>query len=102
MFVVDDQNQVQGFLGWALTSKEKAEAWVEGRGGLSFEDSREGDCLIFNAWAASSLKISGLQSFGVEQVLLKSYGKQRTMTPAVRSATSSSITASARYQSRLG
>ena len=32
-FAVDSKNQSQGFMGWALTSKEKAEAWVEGRGG---------------------------------------------------------------------
>ncbi len=33
-FAVDGNNQIQGFMGWALTSKEKAEAWVEGRGGI--------------------------------------------------------------------
>jgi hemolysin-activating ACP:hemolysin acyltransferase len=53
-FAVDSKNQSQGFMGWAVTSKEKAEAWVEGRGGLSFEDSLEGNCLIFNAWAANT------------------------------------------------
>lgn len=53
-FAIDGRNQIQGFMGWALTSKEKAEAWVEGRNGLSFEDSRDGDCVIFNAWAAST------------------------------------------------
>jgi hypothetical protein len=31
-------------MGWAVTSKEKAEAWVEGRGGLSFEGRLEGNC----------------------------------------------------------
>jgi hemolysin-activating ACP:hemolysin acyltransferase len=44
-FAVDSMNQSQAFMGWAVTSKEKAEAWVEGRGGLSFEDSLEGNCL---------------------------------------------------------
>jgi hemolysin-activating ACP:hemolysin acyltransferase len=53
-FAVDGKNQIQGFMGWALASKDKAEAWVEGRGGLSFGDSLEGDCVIFNAWAAST------------------------------------------------
>ena len=53
-FAIDGNNQVQGFLGWALTSKEKAEAWVEGRGAVSFDDSRDGDCVIFNAWAANT------------------------------------------------
>src|SRR5262245_10763283 len=57
-FVVDEKNQIQGFLGWALTSKENAEAWVEGRGELSYQDSVEGDCMIFNAWAASSLEVN--------------------------------------------
>jgi hemolysin-activating ACP:hemolysin acyltransferase len=53
-FAIDGNNQVQGFLGWALTSKDKAEAWVEGRGAVSFDDSRDGDCVILNAWAAST------------------------------------------------
>jgi hemolysin-activating ACP:hemolysin acyltransferase len=53
-FAVDGKNQIQGFVGWALASKEKAEAWVEGGGALSFGDSRDGDCVIINAWAAST------------------------------------------------
>ena len=53
-FAIDGNNQVQGFLGWALTSKDKAEAWVEGRGAVSFGDSQDGDCVILNAWAAST------------------------------------------------
>src|SRR5262249_32342711 len=53
-FAVDDKNQIHGFMGWAFAAKAKAEAWVEGRGGLSFEDSLNGDCVIFNAWAAST------------------------------------------------
>jgi hemolysin-activating ACP:hemolysin acyltransferase len=55
-FAVDGNNKVQGFMGWALATKEKAEAWVEGRLALSFEDSHEGDCLIFNAWSADSTR----------------------------------------------
>ena len=57
-FAVDNNNQIQGFMGWAVTSEEKAEAWLEGRGELSFEDSLEGDCVIFNAWAASTRKVN--------------------------------------------
>ena len=53
-FAIDGNNQVHGFLGWALTSKDKAEAWVEGRGAVSFGDSQDGDCVILNAWAAST------------------------------------------------
>jgi len=57
-FAVDSKNQIQGFMGWAVTSKEKAEAWVEGRGPVSFADSRDGDCLIFNAWAANTPEVN--------------------------------------------
>jgi hemolysin-activating ACP:hemolysin acyltransferase len=56
-FAVDGNNKIQGFIGWALTTKENAEAWVEGRRALSFADSLEGDCLVFNAWAANSTKV---------------------------------------------
>jgi hemolysin-activating ACP:hemolysin acyltransferase len=57
-FAVDGKNQIQGFIGWALTSREKAEAWVEGRGAVTFADSRDGDCLIFNAWAANTPEVN--------------------------------------------
>jgi hemolysin-activating ACP:hemolysin acyltransferase len=58
-FVVDAKNQVQGFLGWAVTSKDKAEAWLEGRGGLSYDDdSFDGPSIIFNAWTASNGKVN--------------------------------------------
>jgi len=53
-FAIDSENRIQGFVGWAFASQEKAEAWVEGRSGVSFGDSLEGDCVIFNAWAAST------------------------------------------------
>jgi len=55
---VDGANQIQGFLGWAVTTKDKAEAWVEGRAGLSYRDSSAGDCIVFNAWSASTLKVN--------------------------------------------
>jgi hemolysin-activating ACP:hemolysin acyltransferase len=57
-FAVDGKNQIQGFMGWALTSQENAEAWVEGRGALSFADSLDGDCVVFNAWAANTGKVN--------------------------------------------
>jgi hemolysin-activating ACP:hemolysin acyltransferase len=53
-FAVDAGNQVVGFMGWALASREHAEGWVEGTRGLSFEDSKSGDCMIINAWAADN------------------------------------------------
>jgi hemolysin-activating ACP:hemolysin acyltransferase len=57
-FVVDEKNEVQGFMGWALATREKAEAWVEGRRGLTFEDSRAGDCMVINAWSATSIGVT--------------------------------------------
>src|SRR5215510_9290260 len=33
-FAMDDKNVVQGFLGWALTTEDKAEAWLAGRRGF--------------------------------------------------------------------
>ncbi|CAA2105058.1 hypothetical protein MBUL_03003 [Methylobacterium bullatum] len=56
-FAIDEAGQVQGFVGWALTSRDKAEAWVEGRLALSYEDSRAGECLVFNAWSANSTRV---------------------------------------------
>jgi hemolysin-activating ACP:hemolysin acyltransferase len=56
-FAIDQSNKIVGFAGWALATREKAEAWVEGRAGLSFADSREGECLVFNAWAADNFKV---------------------------------------------
>src|SRR5438445_4569741 len=47
-FAIDAENRVQGFMGWALASHEHAEAWADGRRGLSFEDSQQGDCIVFN------------------------------------------------------
>lgn len=57
-FVIDGKGQVQGFVGWALATREKAEAWVEGRRGLSYEDSKEGECLVCNAWVANSVRVN--------------------------------------------
>jgi hemolysin-activating ACP:hemolysin acyltransferase len=55
-FVVDDAKQVQGFAGWGLVTRAKAEAWVEGRYDLTYQDCLEGDCVVFNAWVANSTR----------------------------------------------
>ena len=89
LFIVDEKNQVQGFLGWALTTKKHAEDWVEGRGALSYQDSLEGDCVIFNAWAGKGLKVNRflLQEArkvmnGKEMVYFKRHYKDGTTRPA--------------------
>ena len=88
-FAVDSKNQIQGFMGWAVTSKEKAEAWVEGRGGLSFADSLDGDCVVFNAWAASTGKVNRFLLgearkviAGKDTVFFKRFYKDGTVRPA--------------------
>ena len=55
-FAVDEKDRVQGFVGWALVTRDKAEAWVEGAP-LSYEDCNAGECLLFNAWSANSPRV---------------------------------------------
>ena len=56
-FAIDGERRVVGFAGWALTSREKAEGWVEGTRPLSYEDSVAGECLVFNCWAADDFRV---------------------------------------------
>src|SRR5690606_4370588 len=46
------------FMGWAVTTENNAEAWVEGRRGFTDEESNAGNCLVFNAWSASNDKVN--------------------------------------------
>lgn len=54
VFVVDAEQKIQGFLGWALTDEGMAQQWAEGRAVLRNEDSQRGDCVIVNAFAADN------------------------------------------------
>ncbi|MBN8508127.1 MAG: toxin-activating lysine-acyltransferase [Burkholderiales bacterium] len=53
LFVVDG-NAVVGFVGWALTTADKAEQWLAGRLELSFDDCLDGEMLVINVWKAST------------------------------------------------
>lgn len=53
-----DGAKVVGFLGWAFAPKEKADAWLAGEAALSFEDSRDGDVMLINAWQSDSIKVT--------------------------------------------
>jgi Ca2+-binding RTX toxin-like protein len=57
-FVVDRRNRICGFVGWALATTDKAEEWVQGRGALSYQDSLDGNCILFNAWAADTKAVN--------------------------------------------
>jgi hemolysin-activating ACP:hemolysin acyltransferase len=87
-FAIDEKNQIQGFLGWALTTRDKAEAWLAGRAALSYEDSRDGDCVIINAWSASSPEAGRLLrdaarriGLGKQAVYFKRHYKDGTTRP---------------------
>ena len=75
-------------MGWALTSKEKAEDWVEGRGAVSFGDSLDGDCVIFNAWAASTPEANRFlvslarEIIGQDTIYFKRHYKDGSTRPA--------------------
>jgi len=88
-FVLDNKNKVQGFLGWAVTTKDTAEAWLEGRGGLS-ESGIDGDCFVLNVWAASTPKVNSFiyrearkifDGSGKEALYFKRYYKDGSMRP---------------------
>jgi hemolysin-activating ACP:hemolysin acyltransferase len=68
--VLDDRNRVVGFLGWALTTEDVAEAWLEDRGGFSDAVAKDGDCIVFNAWSASSPGVNRLVLEAARQAVL--------------------------------
>src|SRR5262249_57359628 len=59
-FVVDANNQIVGFMGLAMASKDKAESWVEGRAGLSYDDHNDGQCLVFNDVTSNNIYVNHL------------------------------------------
>lgn len=56
--IASQQDRIVGFLGWALTSNEKAEQWLADQQELSFADSQQGEIILINAWAAQSNMIT--------------------------------------------
>jgi hemolysin-activating ACP:hemolysin acyltransferase len=52
--LASDGKGIVGFLGWALTTREHGEMWLAGSGELSFADSKAGEILLINAWAAEN------------------------------------------------
>ena len=53
-FFVADPKRIVGFCGWALASREEAEAWIGGRPETAQIRGEAGDCLVLNAWSADS------------------------------------------------
>ncbi|WP_373504756.1 toxin-activating lysine-acyltransferase [Aestuariivirga sp.] len=72
-FVVDATKNVHGFAGWGFVTRDKAEDWVEGRAGLSYQDCLQGECIVFNAWSATDFAV---HRFMVDEARKLISGKQ--------------------------
>ena len=57
-FVLDANDRVVGFLGWAQTTTELAEDWVENRVNFSDAEARDGNAIVFNAWSAATPSVN--------------------------------------------
>jgi hemolysin-activating ACP:hemolysin acyltransferase len=56
-FLIFEGAKVVGFAGWALTTKEKAEDWLNDVRDFTFAESNTGDTLVVNAWAADNTEV---------------------------------------------
>lgn len=77
-FVLNGQ-KVVGFLGWAFVNEDLAKAWVEGKRGIAFSESKDGDCMVINAWAADD---NGVNRFVLDQI--RKIGAEKTRVYAKR------------------
>lgn len=46
--------KVVGFVGWALTTKDKAEAWLTENRDIGFAESLAGEIVLLNVWKANT------------------------------------------------
>ena len=56
-FFVLDGDKARGIAGWALTSRELAEDWVQGKGELPYDKCLAGPCLVLNIWQADNARV---------------------------------------------
>ena len=71
-FVIDEKGEVQGFAGWGFATRDKAEAWVEDRRPLSYQDCLAGECIVLNAWSANTRRV---HRFMVDE--FRKYGRDK-------------------------
>jgi hemolysin-activating ACP:hemolysin acyltransferase len=69
-FVLDEKSRVVGFLGWALATREIAEAWIGGRAVNSLHDAGNGECIIFNAWSTDTSEVNRKLLAAARQAML--------------------------------
>ena len=72
-FVIDEEDLVVGFAGWAYSSHDKAVAWLEQGALLDSSECDHGDCVILNAWTADS---AAIQNFMIEHGKVELKGKK--------------------------
>jgi hemolysin-activating ACP:hemolysin acyltransferase len=53
-FFIASDRKIVGFCGWALGSREEAEAWITGSATAADVKGVSGDCIILNAWSADT------------------------------------------------
>ena len=70
---------VVGFAGWALASRDDAEIWLTGKSNPALEDGRTGNCIILNAWAATTTDVN---KFLLDEI--RRMGKDKEMVYAKR------------------
>lgn len=69
-FVMDDARQVVGFVGYALTTKARAEAWKRGEMVLTYDECRHGDCVVFQSWIANDRIVNRFLLNAVRKILV--------------------------------
>ena len=62
-------DRVVGFAGWALTDAEKAEGWITGRRELRYDESGDGDHVVFNAWEAADFAVHRFLLDGARRIV---------------------------------
>ncbi len=58
LFVIDQDQRICGFLGWAFTEEVLAARWASGELGLTNEQCLDGDCVIINAFSADTSAVN--------------------------------------------
>ena len=59
VLVIEDPDRVVGALGWAFANEAGGQAWMQGRQNAT-GDPNQGDCIIFNVWAADKPEANAL------------------------------------------
>jgi hemolysin-activating ACP:hemolysin acyltransferase len=84
VFTFDDENLV-GYAGWALCSKDVAEQWLRGDRDPDPEEGQSGDCIYFQCWMAKTRRVNFFQARicrdmypGINVYIPRIYGDDRT------------------------